>query len=362
MTFQIHRNRRGGGFSHGGTGTLTLPQENIGEAFIQRYTGAAQLIVNGRQIHVARSTKELRQDVVERLRRTTYRDPQSEAEKGLVERAQQLSVNVPLSKIEQGWIERNSDSAFSSEYSMNPDDKIQEISLQFDDTNRNIILTLSTDPNLLPEADAYHIKFRYADIEDIIFDNHTDINKLLFQLRTPVSYEATDSALAILSRMNFFETTLERRPSRCRLACLPFDQHVDLAKYISKNILVHLSKPAAKDFEKLAKLAGVTRLWKKRILSKSSTFRCEKLNVLTGWIEKHKWEVAFQLQKILSNALLDPEEYVSITPTIDRLVATSRTEHVITVLLDFITRLEVLHRIKGRGEDNEEASVHECLQ
>jgi hypothetical protein len=103
------------------TGTLTLPRKEIAEEFIRHYSGAAQLIVNGRQIFVAQSKKDLRQDVVERLRRTIYRDPQSEAEIRLAERAEQLSAKVPLYRIEQGWVKRNSESAFSSEFSIDPE-------------------------------------------------------------------------------------------------------------------------------------------------------------------------------------------------------------------------------------------------
>ncbi|CAE6419177.1 unnamed protein product [Rhizoctonia solani] len=360
--FQMHRNKRGGGFSHGGTGTLTLPQEDIAEEFIRRYSRVAQLIVNNRQIFVTKSKKDLRQDVVERLRRTKYRDPQSEAEKRLAERAEQLSVKVPLSKIEQGWIKRNSDSAFSSEYSIDPEGRIKGLSLHFDDTNRNIVLTLATDPYTDEEADAYHIKFRYSDIDDIIFDNHSDTNKLLFRLRTSVSYEIKESGLAQLRHLDIFNPP-ERRPARYRLSYFPFGEHDKLAEYISSNILVHLSKPAAKDFEKLAELARVSRPWKKRIqLSKSNIFGPDTVSRLKLWVQEHKWEVAFQLQKILSNGLLNPEEYISIRPTIDKLVRSSRTEHVIKVLLDFISRLEILNRRKEKGESREETTVQECLQ
>jgi hypothetical protein len=69
-----------------------------------------------------------------------------------------------------------------------------------------------------------------------------------------------------------------------------------------------------------------------------------------------------QLQKILSNGLLNPGEYISVQPTIDKLVRSSRTEHVVKVLLDFISRLEILNRKKERGENREEVTVKECLQ
>ncbi|CEL58060.1 hypothetical protein RSOLAG1IB_02805 [Rhizoctonia solani AG-1 IB] len=362
--FQMHRNKRGGGFSHGGTGTLTLPRKEIAEEFIRHYSGAAQLIVNGRQIFVAQSKKDLRQDVVERLRRTIYRDPQSEAEIRLAERAEQLSAKVPLYRIEQGWVKRNSESAFSSEFSIDPEleGRIKELSLHFDDTNRNVVLTLNTYADTDPEAEAYHMKFRYSDIEDIIFDDRSDTDKVLFRLRTPVSYEIKESMIAELRHLDLFNLP-ERRPTRCRVSCFPFGEHDKLAKYISNNILVHLSKPAAKDFEKLAELARVSRPWKKRIqLSISNIFGPGPISKLDLWIQRHKWEVAFQLQKILSNGLLNPGEYISVQPTIDKLVRSSRTEHVVKVLLDFISRLEILNRKKERGENREEVTVKECLQ
>lgn len=107
------------------TGYLTLPQEEIGLAFIQRYQpgATAQLTVNARQIVVTPSNKPLQRDIVERLRRTKYRDPRSEAEKRLAERALELSVGTPLLKIEQGWTKR--DSTFVSEYGIQINNNIK---------------------------------------------------------------------------------------------------------------------------------------------------------------------------------------------------------------------------------------------
>jgi hypothetical protein len=84
---------------------------------------AAQLIVNARQIFVSKSNKQIRQDTVERLRRTKYRDPQSDVERRLAARAQELSTIITLTKVEQGWVKR--DSTFASEYTIEPNDKIK---------------------------------------------------------------------------------------------------------------------------------------------------------------------------------------------------------------------------------------------
>ena len=96
-------------------GSLTLPEAAIGNAFIRRY-GSGQLSVNGRSIIVTLSSKAVRQDIVERLRMTKYRDPHSEAEQRLTARAETLSAGIDVVQIEQGWVKR--DSSFLSEYTI----------------------------------------------------------------------------------------------------------------------------------------------------------------------------------------------------------------------------------------------------
>lgn len=98
---------------------MTLPEAAIGTAFVRRY-GSGNLIVNGRQIIVAVSNKPVRQGIVERLRMTKYRDPQSEAEQRLAARAETLSGGVDIVQIEQGWVKR--DSSFLSEYAIEPNE------------------------------------------------------------------------------------------------------------------------------------------------------------------------------------------------------------------------------------------------
>jgi hypothetical protein len=163
--------------------------------------------------------------------------------------------------------------------------------------NRNLVLKISTAESLslLPLEDAFHIKFRYSDIDDIIFDHHSEANKILFRLRTPVSYERSESELSLqFANMN----SAERRPSRTRLPSLEFDEnHAELARYISRNVLIHLTKTSAIEFERLCELARVTRPWKRRIVLRNSRmFAPEKVRQLEQWISKHKWEVAFQVR------------------------------------------------------------------
>jgi hypothetical protein len=58
--------------------------------------------------------------------------------------------------------------------------------------------------------------------------------------------------------------------------------------------------------------------------------------------------------------LLSPHEYLRIVPTINDLVRTSNTERTIAVLLDFISRLEILDRSKD--DDKEQATIGQCLR
>lgn len=170
----------------------------------------------------------------------------------------------------------------------------QTLQLQFDDTNKSLVLKISPAESLLSLEDAFHIRFRYSDIDDILFDHQLEVSKLLFRLRTPVSYERLESEL--LNQLANMGST-ERRPSRIRLTSLPFDDnHNELAKYISRNILISLPKPAAVEFERLCELARVARPWKKQIsVTQSSMFAPTKILQIERWISKQKWEVAFQV-------------------------------------------------------------------
>jgi hypothetical protein len=108
---------------------MTLPQDAIGQAFLQRYgPGAAgQLIVNARPIKVSTSNKPVRQDVVQRLKMTTYRDPRSEAEQRLEAQAEDLATKIGLTGIEQGWMKR--DNTFLSEYTVEANDTVKVCTL-----------------------------------------------------------------------------------------------------------------------------------------------------------------------------------------------------------------------------------------
>ncbi|KAF8609453.1 RdRP-domain-containing protein [Ceratobasidium sp. AG-I] len=349
----LHRNKRGGGGSHG---SLTLPKAAIGNAFIRRY-GSGQLSVNARSIIVALSNKPVRQNIVERLRMTKYRDPQSEAEQRLATRAETLSAGIDVVQIEQGWTKR--DSSFLSEYAVELTETTT-MALKFDDANRNIALSITQRGTLPWDNSTYYIKFRYSDIHYIHIDRHPDINVVLFQLRTPVSYEHESSQFDGLLSL------ADRRASRNRLSSLELDEkHASLAQYISRSILIRIGKPAATKFLQLCGIAQIAHPHRQHIhVVKSTMFAPSKTVALRRWIVNHKWEVAFQLERILSNMLLNPEDFLALKPEIDDLVRTSRTEHVVAVLLDFISRLEILDRDDDKDEMMNRAmrTAEQCLK
>ncbi|KAG9124551.1 hypothetical protein FRC07_011159 [Ceratobasidium sp. 392] len=316
---RLHRNKRGGGLSHGGTGSLTLPRFDIGEAFLQRYGygGAGQLIVNSRQIQISLSNKPLRQDIVDKLRLTPYRDPQSEAEKKMAERAEELSALIPLIKIEQGWTKRNS--IFSSEYTIEPNDTVKSLELRFEDADRQLALKITTGDSLLSMDPVFYIRFRYADIDRILIDRHAEADAVLFQLRSSASYESTKGDLQILMEAAF---NSDRRPTRTRLSSLELDKkHAELAEYISRNILIRLSKAKAVEFLRLSRTARLPDPHRGMIsVARSSMFEPNTILNLRQWIASHTWEVAFQLERIMRNMLLDPQEFNNIRPAIDNLL------------------------------------------
>ncbi|KAF8609423.1 RdRP-domain-containing protein [Ceratobasidium sp. AG-I] len=92
-------------------------------------------------------------------------------------------------------------------------------------------------------------------------------------------------------------------------------------------------------------------------------FAPSKILALEDWIADQEWEIAFQLEKIMNNMLLNPEEFLALKPQIEEILRTSPTEHVVAVLLDFISRLEILDRDDYKNEmmNSEMRTARQCL-
>jgi hypothetical protein len=174
-----------------------------------------------------------------------------------------------------------------------------------DDEDRTILLDLTVDmprsngrPLLLQLQPVirsnYYIKFRYSDIYRITFD-HTQSSTgdlILFQLKSPVSYEYADGMTAIMTMFGS-----DRRPMRNRLSSLTFDpQHKELAAFVSKNLLVQLTHQDAQQFKELCKLAKIGHIRRGSIYQITSEIFSESvMTPLRQWISKKEWEVAFQV-------------------------------------------------------------------
>ncbi|CUA73903.1 hypothetical protein RSOLAG22IIIB_01424 [Rhizoctonia solani] len=350
-------------------GALTLPYEQIGDEFLSRYGEHApsNISVNGCPIVVTRSRHSPNRGIVDRLRSTPYTNAQSEREHQAAARAEELSQRIRAIGFDQGCIQR--DGTFLSEYSagMGVTSEIQTIDLYIDDPNRTVVLeltvvkifdTTSALARLLGPSTNYYIRFRYSDIYRVTFDIGTNNpnNMILFQLKSPASYESSDSMSDIIGMMLPHQRTIRKR-----LSSLTFDnKHTQLARFISNNVLVRLPRERALLFKNRCLTAQIGRLRTGHVyLTQSNMFSESSIRALQSWIADKSWKVAFQLSRILRNVLLNPEELNAIREPIDRLVETLSTSQVCAVLLDFIARLEVLDR--GDGWEDP-PSVSECLE
>ncbi|KAL5640970.1 hypothetical protein ACGC1H_001445 [Rhizoctonia solani] len=358
--------------SHKGIGALTLPYEQIGNEFLSRYGEHApgRISVNGRPVAVTRSRHPANRGIVERLRSTSYTSAQNEREVQLAARAEELAQRMRVIGFDQGCTQR--DGTFLSEYSVNMGgaSNIQTIDLYIDDLNRAVVLEITVVETVdaasivasilggLGTSTNYYIRFRYSDIYRVTFDlgaNHSN-DMILFQLKSPASYESTDGMSDIMRMLSS-----NQRTARKKLSFLTFDdKHAHLAKFISSNILVRLTHERALLFKKLCKSAKMGHLRTGPVyLTQSAMFSEPSIRSLQRWIANKSWKVAFQLSRILRNMILNPEELGAIREPIDRLVETLSTSEVCTVLQDFIARIEVLNR----GDEWEDPpSVSECLE
>ncbi|CAE6419169.1 unnamed protein product [Rhizoctonia solani] len=360
--------------THKGIGALTLPNEQFGNDFLVKYGEYApgRILIKGRNVAVTKSRHSANRSIVDRLRSTPYRSAQTEREERLGTSAEDINPaqRIRVTGFNQGCMQR--DGTFLSEYSVNAGagSDIQTIDLYIDDPNRAILLEITvTQPEPLSglglgilgplhASTNYYVKFRYSDLHKITFDLEPmrPDDMILFQLKSPVSYESADSMSEIMKILS------PNRPVvRNRLTSLTFDnRHDRIAEFVSKTLLVRLTHERATLFKRLCRSAAIGHRRNGHVyLTQTTMFSGSSIQSLQTWIEGKEWKVAFQLSRILKDMLINPEEFASIMHTIDILVESLSTSQMCTVLLDFIARLEVL----DRGEDwNDPPSVAECLE
>ena len=308
------------GTAHSGSGRLTVAVKSVGSWFLQEYGGQHPLKTlefYQRQVSFERSRFEPNKGILEDLERIPYVDPREEAEKQ--ERIEEAEANqVPIRGIEFGWECR--DAVFSCEW----ETWLDESGLLGYDEDRR--------------------EFR------VIFGSKS-IALRLAQINGRRAYCRMDGSLPVISfslesAPIFEEAITDPQPdssplTRTRISSLDHD-HERVVAYTSLAVrFICDTRSSLGAFRALCGvIPSVTLLDGVYPKEYRQLFSADLEAKLDRWLAQLNFEVAFQLEKIVRDMLVDFQEILATREAVEDLVRSEGAEHTVGVLRSFHSALK----------------------
>ncbi|GJE90830.1 RNA dependent RNA polymerase [Phanerochaete sordida] len=299
-------------------GALTLPSADIGDQFLQDYGGSPAnktISVGWYDLEFRKSGKDPRPAILKKIMTTPYIDPQDEdAHKQLEEDLRTRVVSVRA--VQFGWECR--DGAYSVEYEK-PCHGLGK--LAFDGQRREFrVRVLDADA-----GSSIIVVIRAAQIAWASVHQQSPTQPVLFlTLHWPPTYEfeATDETAPASSRK-------QRKPPRRRLAA--FDhEHAMYSMYTSHALRFVCDEANALD--NLLWLCKHARVKRNRHVypvahPRRGLFAPHVQAEYRGWLVTERWELAFQVDSLARNNVMDLQEILSLRPQLARMAADKDVEY-----------------------------------
>lgn len=282
-------------------GLLTLPTDEIGQHFMRDFGGnrpRRTLAIAEQSIMFRPSKKPLREDVVKRIRMLPYVDPRQDLEKEM--RQQELQTcKASVKGIQFGWLCR--DRAYSVEYERAG---IEGDELFFDGERREFRVLFHD------EEDNKIVVIKSAQVAWAALSIVKEGVSFFLSLHYPPTYE---------SEIPPFPGSNRKIPRR-RLVALD-DTHAKFARYSSLALRVVCAPDA---LDNLSRLCGFARLKRDqdanpRIVDYRGRFSLNIQEEYRQYLSELEWELAFQVDVLASDHLLDLHEILSLRPHLKRL-------------------------------------------
>lgn len=351
---------------HRGLGTLTLPTAHWVASFLDIFQDdedrptldCDQKTPEGWSYMTFECGQhQVRRDVLDFVRSMPYRDPTETAEHE--ERVKQLQVEVDVRALQFGKLCR--EGGFSAEWTAAhwPQGPFAPgATLQFLEETREILLSLGSieveyheDVEFAHEM-RYLIRIHRSSIERIAFEgSRTGGHGVLLFLTRPPAFELQDEDWE-------FDDDGEYQGGRpitrhTRLQFLPGGGHDSLVPYISSALRLQL--PTFEDFDQFVHMATIVHLPGIDSINdppfpvalKASRFHPASMTQISTWINKFSWPIAFQLQALLTNLVLDPLELVDLSGSIVTIQSKWGGEKTSEVLRLFKDRMQALNEEEG---------------
>ncbi|KAI5478467.1 hypothetical protein MNV49_005108 [Pseudohyphozyma bogoriensis] len=334
-------------------GTITVPFKEIGERFLE-YASSSNIVIQTFRPRFMRSRRDPQETLVNHLRTSAYVDPQVEHDRhrALAELGEPLHITqVELGRLLAGDI-------FSPEYRWSTPDG----ALILDGDSRQLVLRQDA------VGQSKTISIRLSSITHIYQPSEVSDKSVILVLDRLPRYDEVDrqpsGAFDFGSLLASISDTPMKVPNR-RLAALD-PQHALVAPFTSTHLHVTFSSAAQlRTFSHRRSKLHMARVRPSSIqiehLQLYSASSLEKIQTLLAAFDVR---VAFQIETLLQNRILDASQILAILPTI--LVLSYKHE---PIQLERILALFISHNIRstadaygdGWNEDSEGVGVRPQL-
>ncbi|KAI0367741.1 RdRP-domain-containing protein [Pilatotrama ljubarskyi] len=318
VNFEVQFREPGpGSLANNGTAVVILPDRMLGERFLRwAFQRGNRIEVQGRKLWLRRSEKNPPRGHVLALNRTPYIDPILEEEREA--RLGRIGpLRIVLSVIQFGVYFRRADDpptanrTFSNEYEIRRTDTFSGL-LGLDYDRKLLRIEMG---NCVTEYTSTHIVIDLSNIKKIGYgvnaagDYHT-----CFELYCPPRFERQEMYRAYTG-----ERKKDNRDFRERLPYLD-KPHQAISQFAYQIRLVLDDPKARHDFKTLCTEAGIRPPAKVPIdVQSCGFFRPKTMQAVRGWITNFEWPVAFQLDALLRNALLNTGDLYDLRADIEEL-------------------------------------------
>ncbi|KAF9481150.1 RdRP-domain-containing protein [Pholiota conissans] len=334
INFQVKLNDNpAGGVRNDGTGTLTLPSENIGRRFLA-HVMKEPVTINGKRIKFFKHDKPPHSWLVKTLSKTPYINPDLEEERQ--DRMRTLDTRFCVEEVQFGIFyrdrypvtdkERPHPRAFSIEWPVNNDPYRGATAwLRFDYDHKLFRIEMG---NRLTDDYGYNVVVYFSSIQKIGIGY--DIKPYIcFDTFTPVTLEWIP-----FNRLLTGNQKVDNREYKHRVTSIN-EAHAIVAPYCPQLRLELLKDDNGDVIEKFVKMCGVANLAQSMIIlcnpgspkieaDRRGFFNRENLRILDKTLSSFDWPIAFQIESLIRSGLLHTDDLKDLTASIKELLAKSK--------------------------------------
>ncbi|KAL6305270.1 RdRP-domain-containing protein [Sparassis latifolia] len=307
VNFKVTLNPGRHGINNNGSGLLVLPSRKIGDKFLRWLHGQGNTVhIKDHKLRFFKSRNKPAYGIAHVLDKTPYLPPEIEEEREDVLR--KLNVGIYVSKVQFGVFYRrkgspdNASRAFSEEFELSHENKSAG-SLSFEYDHKLIRITLG---NTMTEEIAHNIAINFSNIRRMAIGFDFGHPFVCFDIIVPPMLEKQR-----FNRELTGKDWVDGRKFRQRLDSINAT-HAGVAPYCHQMRVILHDERDMKEFATLCTIAGLQRpIFAKIDSSKEGFYTPKKLYSVRMWLQGFDWPLAFQIEALLRNGLLNTEDILS---------------------------------------------------